>query len=378
MARFSQVWILIFIFCSYLALSETNEAARQFYVDQFLQFNENRNVFGEKAHSEPSAPKMRWGVSQDNDLKYSSLPYDSRNTGSIKFTPQSNQSSLEKAVGSLRSSIWIQQTSISSTGSETFREKLTPSAIAAVQTIAKESFTDLSQEMTHSLLQREASARATKALWDRTLAQLTQRKVFLASGIELSDSLPNCDEAAAASRSTLTSSAISTCESLIKEKWNTVNDIESEDPYIRDLRNQLHAIFEAGIDKSELKSNWAYDESEFRTQNGDNPLSNAGQLQAYGDSLDQATERMNQYHRDSSIEYVQAEAKLSNNPILGALTAGNNSLSGYSLDQFKIRAKEKDIVSINQPTEALVQDLGITPLRKPLPQTYSELLQQTN
>jgi len=372
MLQFVSFFSLLFLSSSF---GETAEQGREAHIERFIQFSENKNVFGKKSSTN----------AEINDLKYSALPYDSLITPLKQFTPTKNESLLEKTMGSLGSSLWNRTTSSTPSGTPTFRDQLNSTSREEAQEVGQKAFQTIEgaakgpgfegdpKTMGNLTFFREAASQATRALWERTLAQLTQRKVFLSLGIELSDIHPTCEKAAVASGISPNSSKVLVCEAIIKEKWDSVSNVDIEDPYLRDLRNQLQTIAQAGIDKSELQSNWAYDESEFKTQHEGNTISE--QLQAYGSSLDQSAIAMAKYQRDSSIEYSKSLDRLTN---AGAQPSDGPPTPISPVDHHKIQPKEKSIVSINQPTDSMMYELGlggVVGMREPLPQTYSELIQ---
>jgi len=336
-------WLPFFLTSSF-AFSESGLTSN-LYIQQFIDFTQNQNIFGKTFTPPGSTPTL-----PDPKGPHSSV------TGVYDSNP------LSSSHLALPASPWVIQKS-----GTTSRTSLSPNALKPIQDTAvdaiKTSDPDFkitpvdAREMGNLTLYREAANRATKSLWDHTLARLTQRKVFLATKLELSDSNPTCEEAAKApAASVLPDLAMRTvtCNLLLGESWKTVKDIASEDPEVRDLRNQLQAMDTVGIAREDFQSNWNYQDSEFRTQHSDS-LNNAEQLIEYNKALDRGAASFQELHR----------------------TTPDVSFDPFSIGIHQITPASVHAVEVNRPTENLYREFGVTPVPNEKPSsTYKELLDE--
>lgn len=213
----------------------------------------------------------------------------------------------------------------------------------SAETIAKtardKGFEDDENTMGNPLLYYEAGARAAEAWWNSTLANLSQRRMFkeIRGGLfgdspTLSEGAASCDAWAQETQKSLENSKASAqtkqkmqedmqkmvdkCKKMAKVKYDAVNprfqdaegndtdDVQEqgekkEDPFARDLRNQLEVLKKAGTSASKLKSNWKYEDKDDKariTTDYDENANPAGegeetvteQIESYNAQLDEA------------------------------------------------------------------------------------------
>lgn len=337
-------WFYILVFSS-LAFPESSTSSN-IYIQRFIEFTNNSRVFGKSYSVDP----FSIAVAPDPKGPHSKV------TGIYSSNP------LGESNLTLPNSPWVSHRSATSS-----RTALTPAASQQMQQAGVNAVAEIDQtfkenqndpkEMGNLTLYRESAGRATKALWDHTLATLVQRKVYLATQLALSDAAPTCEEAAHTSAALALpdlAQRVQTCSNLINENWDTVNDISSEDPQVRDLRNQLQAMKNVGIDKEELKTNWNYQDSEFQTQHSDT-LNNAEQLTEYNRALDRAS--------DSFRNLQLMEPSIVFDP--------------FSVAVKRINPGSTHAIDLNKPPESLYREFGVAPAPQTQPaETYKDLLQE--
>jgi hypothetical protein len=254
------------------------------------------------------------------------------------------------------------------------------------------------QIMGNSVFYRESIARASKAMWDSTLSNLSQRRLRLNGGAELAESVASCDASAQSRIKDINSDPnlsdadkkdkinnvnqnLKTCQQMSQVKWSAIDPtidnnnpqgnaqikeqgINLEDKYERDLRNQLEVMDKVGISPEQLKSNWKYSSEEFQneilveTDESGNastaPMTNADQLDAYNQSLDEALESLKQAKKvmpDLKFNEENIEAK-------------------------KIQAGQTSILEINQVPDHVMKDLDGSTGPEKASQNYTELLKE--
>lgn len=249
---------------------------------------------------------------------------------------------------------------------------------------------------------REAVARASKALWDSTLANLSQRRVFKEGEGSLSEGVASCESWAQNESAEIEKlkdadekkdqqerlqKRVQQCKQMSQVSWRAVNpkfeDSNSgqgngnnsgpqikekgpnyEDKYSRDLRNQMEVMDKVGVGPDGLQSNWKYDEEEFKnevlseTDDEGNvstvKMTNAEQLDAYNKALDESIESMKAVQKtlpDFQFDEKQIQAK-------------------------KIQAGQKNILEINKVPDQMMEELGGQSNTPKAAENYSELLQE--
>lgn len=295
---------------------------------------------------------------------------------------------------------------------EVSRRTLRPEVKAAVEQVGQEAFKTVEkaaktpeaandpQVMGNSVFYREAVARASKALWDSTLANLSQRRLSKDrnGGAELAESVSSCEASAQTRIQDINNDPnlspngkkdsinnvnqnLQTCQQMAQVKWSAIDPtidrdasqgkaqikeqgINLEDKYERDLRNQLEVMDKVGISADALKSNWKYSPQEFQnellveTDESGNvstaPMTNADQLDAYNQSLDEAIESLRQ------AKQIMPDLKFNEEAIQAK----------------KIEPGQKSILEINQVPEHVMKELNGTTGGVQGPENYSELLKE--
>lgn len=293
---------------------------------------------------------------------------------------------------------------------EVKRVTLLPEVKTAVEQVGQEAFKTVEkaaktpdaandpQVMGNSVFYREAIARASKALWDSTLANLSQRRLRLNGGAETAESVASCEASAQTRIQDINNDPnlgpndkkdkinnvnqnLQRCQQMAQVKWSAIDPtidsgtsqggpqikekgINGEDPYERDLRNQLEVMDKVGVSQDSLKSNWKYSPQEFQneilveTDDSGNvstaPMTNAEQLEAYNQSLDEAIESLRQAKQvmpDLNFNEEAIQAK-------------------------KIQPGQKNILEINQVPEHVMNELNGTPTSVQGAKNYTELLKE--
>jgi len=245
---------------------------------------------------------------------------------------------------------------------------------------------------------REAVARASKALWDATLSNLSQRRIFRNGEGSLAESAASCEAWAQGESQQLEKikdpqekqaqldalkEKVQKCNQMAQVSWSAVepkiendpkgkgtqikeNGPNFEDRYARDLRNQLEAMDKVGISPDQLKTNWKYDDEEFQNeivtgvdgsgQINTAPMSNADQIEEYNAALDES---------------------------LQSLKAFKAGVPGLQIDEAAIQAKkievgQQNILQINKVPDQMMEELGGKSTAAPAAKNYSELLQEQN
>lgn len=264
----------------------------------------------------------------------------------------------------------------------------------------------------------EAATRASKALWDSTLSNLSQRRVNRAVEKKsygklgdlaptLSESTPTCESWAQSvteeigklkdasekqSYQEQLSEQVQQCQQMVQVKWSAVDPrfenpdsqqssgasgnnqkpqkqikeqgTDREDDKARDLRNQLQGMDKVGISSDELQTNWKYGDEEFQSEvlEGDgegNPstsqMSNADQLNAYNQAI------------DSALEGLKEAKQL----------LPDYQLNEQAIQNKKIEIGKTNLLEINKVPEHMQEATGSAPNPPPAAaQTYQELIQQ--
>ena len=244
---------------------------------------------------------------------------------------------------------------------------------------------------------REAAARASKALWDSTLANLSQRRIFKNGQGSLSEGVPTCEAWAQNESQEINKISdpsekkdkqeelqknLKKCQQMTQVSYGSIDPkleedsktgesqlkergVNYEDPYERDLRNQLEVMNKVGVDTKQLKTNWQYQDQELTNEvlvDSDEsgnissaPMSNAQQLQEYNSALDESIE---------AFKTLQQ-----NNPDL--------VFDEKSIQAKKIPIGEKNIMEINKLTDLEKEEFGSTSATpSKAAQNYSELVQE--
>ncbi|NBX77555.1 MAG: hypothetical protein EBQ92_13470 [Proteobacteria bacterium] len=246
---------------------------------------------------------------------------------------------------------------------------------------------------------REAIARASKALWDSTLSNLSQRRIFKNGEGSLAESAATCEAWAQGENQEIENKIkdpqekqakldalkekVQKCNQMAQVPWSAVdpkieqdpkgngtqlkeNGPNFEDKYARDLRNQLEVMDKVGVNPDQLKSNWRYSEEEFQNevvtgiddsgQVNTTTMSNAQQIEEYNAALDESLESLKQLKAgvpDLQIDEEAIQAK-------------------------KIQVGQQNILEINKVPDQMMEELGGKSTVAPAARSYSELLQEQN
>ena len=282
-------------------------------------------------------------------------------------------------------------------------EQVGAEAFQTVERSAKEPGAENDPKLMGNLtFYREAVARASKAMWDSTLANLSQRRIFTPRGSRLSEGAASCENWAQNANAELekltdpdekkseaerVQKELKKCQQMSQVSWRMVNPKfeepdgnqgnsgnsgpqlkekgpNYEDKYSRDLRNQLEVMDKVGVGPDGLKSNWKYDEEEFKnevlseTDDEGNvstvKMTNAEQLDSYNKALDESIESMKAVQKtlpDFQFDEKEIQAK-------------------------KIQAGQKNILEINKVPEQMMEELGGQSNTPKAAENYSELLQE--
>jgi hypothetical protein len=255
----------------------------------------------------------------------------------------------------------------------------------------------------------EAASRASRALWDSTLSNLSQRRVNRAVEKKnygklgdlaptLSESTPTCESWAQSvteeigklqdakekqSYQEQLSEQVQQCQQMVQVKWSAVDPrfenpesqqkqqkqikeqgTDREDDKARDLRNQLQVMDKVGISSDELQTNWKYGDEEFQNEvvEGDgegnssvSQMSNSDQLNAYNQAIDSALESLKETKQLLPDYQVNEQA----------------------IQTKKIEIGKTNLLEINKLPEHMQEGTG-SPQNNPpaAAQTYQELVQQ--
>lgn len=273
------------------------------------------------------------------------------------------------------------------------------------------------QTLANSALLREAAGRATESWWNSTLANLNQRRVNkgmpsggLGGRPELNEDTPTCDawaqkaiqeqlqavakqgggqqaaQNAAQDIQKQIQEAKQKCEQLTKLSYNVVNpkfeakqggkgeelktgDQDKEDPYSRDLRNQLEVLKSAGKDVSKLKGNWKYGEEEGKQEitvgfdEDGNPSQKEmwtvkDQMDSYNEQLEGAAKGF----KEVKERFPQLQ------------------IEEQEILKFKMEPEEETAMKINGLTPIIKEDFGVkedpNKATDNTPENYDELLEQ--
>ncbi|MFM8268752.1 MAG: hypothetical protein ACKN9V_01070, partial [Pseudomonadota bacterium] len=246
---------------------------------------------------------------------------------------------------------------------------------------------------------REAAARASKALWDSTLANLSQRRIFRNGEGSLAESAATCEAWAKNESQEIEQKIkdpqekqakldslkekVQKCNQMAQVAWSAVdpklekdpngkglqlkeNGPNFEDKYARDLRNQLEVMDKVGVNPDQLKSNWKYGQEEFQNevltglddsgQAVTAPMSNADQIEEYNQALDESIQSLKQMK--AGVPGLQFDEQ--------------------ALQAKKIQVGQQNILEINQVPSQMMEELGGASTAAPAAKNYSELLQEQN
>jgi hypothetical protein len=258
----------------------------------------------------------------------------------------------------------------------------------------------------NGVLLRQAASEATKALWNSTLANLTQRRVNRAirSGAfpvapQISEGVPKCEEWATVALDVVQKEAKGDpkrkealekevarmrdqCKEVASLPFNTVNpdyqvndgveslatgDARKEDSLQRDSRLQLEVMDKAGKSVMEFPTNWQYsndDDKARMTISYDDNQPKEGAL-----TIKEQLDSYNANLKDAEEGYKEVKSRYPD-------------LKEEKPTDFAIIPGTRNLVEINQPPLSAFEEVGIQkPLRNgPAPKSYNQLLQkaQTN
>lgn len=292
------------------------------------------------------------------------------------------------------------------------RVSINPEVASVIEQVGKDSFQTIERSakepgsendqklMGNLTFYREAAARGSKALWDSTLANLSQRRVFRNGEGSLSESAPNCESWGESENQEIQKKfkddpeqlqteqerlqkRIEKCRTMENINWSAIdpeieeNDgklevkekgVNFEDSYARDLRNQMEVMDKVGINPEKLQTNWKYSEDEFKnevlSEDGESgevtseQMTNAEQLNAYNQALELAVEKFNEVKKVSSSSVPNFDEQ--------------------SIQAYRIQAGEKSILEINKVPQQMMEEMGAPSSDIPTANNYSELIQEQN
>lgn len=258
------------------------------------------------------------------------------------------------------------------------------------------------QALGNGVLLRAAAEEATKALWNSTMANLSQRRMYRAIrqgamnfGVQVNEDVPRCDQWANTARGVVNGNAntppdmkqkqlqeidrmLGQCKQVAALPYNAINPNfkaddqgqenlaiegpQKEDSFQRDSRIQLEIMAKAGKSVTEVPSNWqygkdadkarmtiAYDEGQ--PKEGTKTIKE--QLESYNENLKQAEEGYNE------------------------VATRIPGLNVPKPTDYAIQPGTRNIMDINKPPASAFEEVNIQ--RKgptgPVPQTYEQLLQ---
>lgn len=258
----------------------------------------------------------------------------------------------------------------------------------------------------NGVLLRYAAGQASQAWWNSTLANLGQRRAnsgirsgALPDSPQLSEGIADCGEwGQAALQGVQESKAppeqlkalqqeiqqkIQQCQQMASQKWDVINpkfvtnedgkgetlktgDVNKEDAFQRDLRNQLEVLSKAGTSVKGLQTNWQYEDKDEKSKlviEFDDGQPKAAvdrtpreQIESYNNQLQEAAKGLEEV-REKMPEYKVAEDPL----------------------QYQIAPESKSIMEINQtPVVSAFEEANIPEVAAPTKaaETYEGLLNQ--
>ncbi len=265
---------------------------------------------------------------------------------------------------------------------------------------------DDSNTLPNGVLLRYAAGQASQAWWNSTLANLGQRRAnsgiragALPDSPQLSEGMASCDEWGQAALQGIQQSKappeaqkaltqeiqqkVQQCTQMAQQQWNVVNpkfapnengkgetlktgDVQKEDAFQRDLRNQLEILSKAGKGVQGLQTNWQYGDKdekskvtiEFDDGQPKGPVDRTAreQLESYNAQLKDAA---------AGLEEVRAKMpdyKPEGDPL-----------------QYQIAPESKSVMEINQaPVLSAFEEAKIPDVQAPAKSadTYDKLLNQ--
>jgi hypothetical protein len=265
------------------------------------------------------------------------------------------------------------------------------------------------QALGNGVLLRAAANEASKALWNSTLANLSQRRINrairaggLPFSVQTNEGAPKCEVWAQEATTQINNAAqgrppeetknmlqdvqrmLGQCKQVAGASYNMINpafkqdknggeNLQSdgtakEDSFQRDSRIQLEILAKAGKSVTEVPSNWQYgkdsDKARMTIEYDD------GQAKEGTKSMSEQIESYNVNLKQADDGYKDVATRLPGMQM------------GKPLD-YAIQPGTRSIVDINQPPASAFEEVGIkkTPAATgPVPQTYDQLLQraQTN
>ena len=291
----------------------------------------------------------------------------------------------------------------------------------AYENLAKDARDPGFEEDTNTLpnmtLLYEGAGRAVQAMWNATLSKLTQRRMFkgIQSGAigetpKVNEERPNCDAWAQQVNGALAKAAQGSpdlqkglqedlnrmrqqCQQMSGVAWNKIdprfeaNDKagggggggggngqpqetlqfkgpEKEDPFQRDLRNQLEVLDKAGKNVQQLQTNWKYDKKDEQStlkdydnstgqEIGERTVTVQDQLNAYNGQLEEAAKGMEEIQKRYPDYKPDVDATL-----------------GY-----KIAPNTRSVMDIDRPTQTMMEEFNASAPQAPvMPKNYDELL----
>jgi len=257
----------------------------------------------------------------------------------------------------------------------------------------------------NGVLLRYAAGQATQAWWNSTLANLGQRRAnagiragALPDSPQLSEGIASCNEWGQAALQGIQESKakgeqlktlqqevqtkIQQCQQMAQQKWDVINpkfqanengkgetlktgDVNKEDAFQRDLRNQMEVLNKAGKAQG-LQTNWQYEDKDFKSKvniefddgqpKGPVDRTVREQLESYNNQLQEAAKGLE-----------EAREKMPELPVSG------DPLS------YQIAPESKSAMEINQtPIVSAFEEVKIPEVAAPAKsqETYDGLLNQ--
>ena len=336
-----------------------------------------------KQDEDPEQQKKR---DKQNGIRYFSV--FKQETKQVQIDPKDPNKQQDVTRVSLRPDV---KEAVEQVGLEAFKTVESSAKDADAQNDAK--------AMGNLTFYREAVARASKALWDSTLANLSQRRISGPGGHgKLAESAATCESWAQGeaqeydkikdpqekqAKLDALKEKVQKCNQMAQVSWSAVdpkiekdpngkgaqlkeNGPNLEDRYARDLRNQLEVMDKVGINPDQLKSNWKYDQQEFQNdvlteidgsgQVNTAPMSNADQIEEYNAALDESLQSLKAFKAGVPGLQINEEA----------------------IQAKKIQAGQQNILQINKVPDQMMEELGGKSTVAPAAKNYSELLQEQN
>ncbi len=253
----------------------------------------------------------------------------------------------------------------------------------------------------NGVLLRQAAHEATKALWNSTLANLSQRRMNRAirSGSmpvapQVSEGVPRCEEWSSVAQGVINKADPKRREELLKDVERMMGQCkqmgslsfsaispnftqeegggeklefegaQKEDAFQRDARLQLEIMNKAGKSVTEVPSNWQFskdDDKAKMTISYDDNQPKEGSL-----TIQEQLESYNANLKEAEEGYKEVSKRIP-------------GMEVPKPTQYAIQPGSRNMMDINQPPESAFEEVGIQKgvNTGPVPQTYDELLKNS-